>query len=716
MVFAFCSLSVFAQPPAATIIISSQETYWWGGLGFMATDSVSLYNNSGLAVLGVSTNGNNGVNITNIPIAAIIPGIMPQNSANNGILTSTIGQIQKSLASIDQGGNITGIGNITATNFTGNGSGLTNLNAAQLTGNVPTNTLGVKLAQLSTGDASGLTALPAGQLTGTVPPSNLPATVSTNINTKTFIAFTSFSPSPATPINGVYQFQGDSVTNTFITTSTNGADALYMDPSGFATRDPAHLKWTDNKGNVTYLLSYNTTHTNIGVATSTDDRHWTFTGYILFSTNYGAQFSPKFFINATNGLMLSLALGLSQFIGTNAPMVCKISETNFTNYSGLFLIPTKGLFDIGEQSSGTHLYYNGLYYYFDTGGDEFTNNAEAPTGWGLLNDGQDNNWANSGPSVVNFKGMWYWFVTDGVQLVIKSPDLINWTDLLGVSVFSAPFSSGSPVNTSMNNEGTAIVENYATPPPYFSGVVTNGQSGVTLGLTRPCNGSGLTNLVLSNITGIGDLAGKNAASASVTGATNVWGSLNPTNLPYAAQGATAALTNLSNGNGAALTNQGFARTLTSTNMLWTPTVQADGNTNWSGVLTNVPAAQITGTLPALNANSLTNGFQNTPTRTNFLFGSSFTNTTQRSEQVVVNARCNPTTTLSALFGLVTSPTGATYTTNSVAGMEADVIFTTAPHPWAQLTAIVPPGGIWKVVDISGDGVVTITNSYYQTLQ
>lgn len=117
-----------------------------------------------------------------------------------------------------------------------------------------------------------------------------------------------------------------------------------------------------------------------------------------------------------------------------------------------------------------------------------------------------------------------------------------------------------------------------------------------------------------------------------------------------------------------------------------------------------------------DGSGLTNGFQNTPTYTNFLFGSSFTNTGTRSDLVVVNARCNPTTVVSALFGLVTSLTGAIYTTNGPAGLEADTIFTTAPHGWFQLTAIVQPGGIWKVVDISGGGAVTITNSFYQTLQ
>lgn len=117
-----------------------------------------------------------------------------------------------------------------------------------------------------------------------------------------------------------------------------------------------------------------------------------------------------------------------------------------------------------------------------------------------------------------------------------------------------------------------------------------------------------------------------------------------------------------------------------------------------------------------NGGSLTNTAQNIITYTNFLLGSSFTNTSTRNELVSVNARCNPTTIGSALFAIVTSPTGATYTTNSINGMEADTIYTTSPHGWSQATAQVSPGGIWKVVDITGGALVTITNSYYQTLQ
>lgn len=54
-----------------------------------------------------------------------------------------------------------------------------------------------------------------------------------------------------------------------------------------------------------------------------------------------------------------------------------------------------------------------------------------------------------------------------------------------------------------------------------------------------------------------------------------------------------------------LTNLPYAKTLTSTNGVWTPTVNANGSTNWAFVVTNLPAAQITGTLPAISGASLT---------------------------------------------------------------------------------------------------------------
>lgn len=117
-----------------------------------------------------------------------------------------------------------------------------------------------------------------------------------------------------------------------------------------------------------------------------------------------------------------------------------------------------------------------------------------------------------------------------------------------------------------------------------------------------------------------------------------------------------------------------------------------------------------------DGSAITNLAQNAFTYTNFLIGSLFTNTTTRNILVVGNARCNPTTTLAALLGLSTSPNGSTYTTSSIVGMEADTIYTTAPHEWFQISAQIQPGGIWKFVDITGAGVITMTNSYYQVLQ
>lgn len=136
----------------------------------------------------------------------------------------------------------------------------------------------------------------------------------------------------------------------------------------------------------------------------------------------------------------------------------------------------------------------------------------------------------------------------------------------------------------------------------------------------------------------------------------------------------------------------------------------------TGVLNNNAGTNIfTGTIFG-NGSGVTNTAQNTVVYTNFLFGSFFTNNSTRNELVSVNARCNPTATGNALFAIVTSPTGATYTTNAILGLEADTIFTTGPHSWYQATAQVPPGGIWQVVDKTGEGLVTISNSFYTTLQ
>jgi hypothetical protein len=149
------------------------------------------------------------------------------------------------------------------------------------------------------------------------------------------------------------------------------------------------------------------------------------------------------------------------------------------------------------------------------------------------------------------------------------------------------------------------------------------------------NGSGLTNLAAGQITGT-------VAPAQITNAPGFWNAMPPPSvlpgITDTTNSRTLATTNSANvhivldqfagerfydqsgvlqatissngialnqasgsfaGNGSGLTNLPFARTLTGTNMLWTPTVNPDGSTNWSGVLTNVPAAKLTGAVPQI---------------------------------------------------------------------------------------------------------------------
>lgn len=203
----------------------------------------------------------------------------------------------------------------------------------------------------------------------------------------------------------------------------------------------------------------------------------------------------------------------------------------------------------------------------------------------------------------------------------------------------------------------------------------------------------------------------------------VSGSANFTNVAFYFNG-TRYLADYRQGNGAVFqtmaTNQGDATKWAYDNNINSDDLPPNSSGNWERSTDGTPFAGWTVYAQILQRNGngagLTNVAQNATTYTNFLLGSSFTNTTTRNELVVGNARCNPTTTGNALFALVTSPTGATYTTNSIAGLEADAIFTTAPHGWFQLTAQVPPGGIWKFVDKTGEGFVTMTNCFYQTLQ
>lgn len=136
------------------------------------------------------------------------------------------------------------------------------------------------------------------------------------------------------------------------------------------------------------------------------------------------------------------------------------------------------------------------------------------------------------------------------------------------------------------------------------------------------------------------------------------------------------------------------------------------------VLTNVPAQTqfLVAGSTANDGSVTTNIINGTIIKTNFLLGAVFTNTSVRQIQVVGNARCNPTTTANALFGLAIDPnnSGTFLFTNEV-GLESDTIYTTVPHAWFQLTGLVPSGGRYKFIDVTGEGNVTVTNSFYEIL-
>jgi hypothetical protein len=120
--------------------------------------------------------------------------------------------------------------------------------------------------------------------------------------------------------------------------------------------------------------------------------------------------------------------------------------------------------------------------------------------------------------------------------------------------------------------------------------VTNTETGLSLGGTWT-----------------GSLVG-NASSASTASAgwpTTLWATNTPAGMAAAGantnatgfyQPATTAGTNVGNYNSGSQTNIPFARNLSSTNGVWTPTVDSTGATNWVFSLTNTPASTVNGVL------------------------------------------------------------------------------------------------------------------------
>jgi hypothetical protein len=234
--------------------------------------------------------------------------------------------------------------------------------------------------------------------------------------------------------NAVWLYQASNPTNGYSLITSN---PMYVDNNVLNVRDPYICKWISN-GVPVYILSYTAHNGNAftsatpgpGVATSYNGTNFTFLGYANLTTNYFSQWSPKFCINSTNGLIATVGLsaGTPGAQPTNAA-VFDVSINNLLTWSNPRLLP--GQFNAGvagnEPSAGVILYTNSLYYYFNSSADECTNSTLNPNTWGYLN--IDNaRWSHAGPVVFNFNGLWYWYTTDGGFRCITSPDLIHWTN------------------------------------------------------------------------------------------------------------------------------------------------------------------------------------------------------------------------------------------------------------------------------------------------
>ncbi len=259
-----------------------------------------------------------------------------------------------------------------------------------------------------------------------------------------------------TNLQAMWEYTGTTPTNLALVSAL----PIFTDTNVAAVRDPSHFKWVDNNNKVHYLLSYGAYSNNsinvVGVATSVDDRNYATLGYIDFG-GHSNQWSAKFCVNATNGLMMTVALGDTPQ-PTNA-FVCDINPTNFLKFSNLRYLNIKPASHQGdEQSAGQLLYRGGIQYYFSSSGDEFTNaNGPVQDGWRLAGNDGVSSIGRAGPSVFKYNGTWYWFTTDVGLQYIYSTDLVHWLGAAGQPVFFAPHDSPIMISNAWN-EGAFIVE------------------------------------------------------------------------------------------------------------------------------------------------------------------------------------------------------------------------------------------------------------------
>lgn len=286
--------------------------------------------------------------------------------------------------------------------------------------------------------------------------------------------------------NGVWKYMSLSATNGWTAASwspfyvaTNKANGTNIN-----VRDPAHFRYTDNSGKTTYLLTY-TTHfgdwlqsatPGIGIASSPDDTHYTHLGFVNVTnaavTNSFAEWSPKFFTDATNGLWLTVSLGQQTMWAqpTNV-FIAHMSELNFTNFSAVVALTglSTNIFNLGGiwitnitstiLGSGQMLYIAPMYYYFSKGGI-YTNSALIATNWSQsLGSGQALNAALfDGSSVVYASGTYTWYFTDQLLQAVQSTDLVNWTP----NIFSTNYSPAVIVPSFQ--EGTVVIESGTVNP------------------------------------------------------------------------------------------------------------------------------------------------------------------------------------------------------------------------------------------------------------
>lgn len=279
--------------------------------------------------------------------------------------------------------------------------------------------------------------------------------------------------------NGMFAYTSTSISNGY---SLESSAPIFT--SGFSPfntmRDTCVLKWSSN-GVPFYIMTADmqtgAAATNFMpgplIATSLNGTNWTQQGFVNLltnnplGTNLGYIWSPKYSINATNGLVATVGLGpFLAHASTNA-FIYDVNPTNFFQWTNPRWINLHAATGGGEPSAGILYYTNGIYYYFDSVGDEVTNSVLAQNGWAVPNGNENSStWGAQGPTLVFCNGLYYWFTTGpGNIQYITSPDLIHWTPNVfptapGLSPLQVFNANGSLVTT---YEGSVVINQTLIP-------------------------------------------------------------------------------------------------------------------------------------------------------------------------------------------------------------------------------------------------------------